>query len=195
MNTDIRSEILKQLDIDDLSVLCLTDENFYHICNRKEFWHTYFDHYQLKLPNDVKGIKEWIKLFKYVRDIDLQTHQILNELVGPIKFRGFANIFRSKTLYATDLDKITIDNEQANQLVLDFYDSLTGDNKPSFRMAIAYHKDQYLLELEGDNIDTHLPFNDMLAMYNKTYKQIAYTINKDIAYQYIFAIFYYQLQG
>ena len=42
MNTDIRSEILKQLDIEDLSALCLTDENFYLICNNKNFWYQYF---------------------------------------------------------------------------------------------------------------------------------------------------------
>lgn len=194
MNRDIRSEILKQLDVNDLSLLCLTDQNFYSICVNKDFWYNYFKYNQLIMPIEATTLKEWIKLFKYVKEIDIQTNRVLNGLAGPPKVVGFENTFQSKTLYITELDKVKI-NDPTNYVILDFFNSLIGDSKPSFRIVIAYYKDHYVLELEGSNFDASLPFTEMVNLYNKNYKDMAYKINRDIAYQYIFAILYYKLQG
>ena len=148
----------------------------------------------LPLKKDANSLQEWITLYQYSKHIDTRTKQVLSGLEGPIKMIGFYNSFASTYLSESQFGKIVIDNHMANQLVLNFYKSLNGDGDSSFAIKISY-KDGYLLELIGTNYDDQLPFLLMIDQYFKNEKQVAYTINRQIAYDYIFTILYYGLQN
>lgn len=169
MYVDIRKEILKHLDINELSIICQTDRNFTEICNSKDFWHNYFTHHKLRVLNNPNNMINWIILFKYTKEIDIKTNYILNHE----KFGRYQSVSLDENTL-----KYVIIGVQSDELI-NFFNNLIND---MVFITIIYHNKDYILELGVNDIGTMLHKN-------------SYIINKNIAYQYIFNILYYELQG
>src|SRR5688572_27962683 len=98
-NYDLRCGILQQLDISDLSTICLIDHMAQNICSQKYFWSEYFKSYGLPLPKEtLTRPLDWINLFNKYQEVDRKTKVILTQLSGPIKIIGYENTYRSRRI-------------------------------------------------------------------------------------------------
>ena len=64
-NPDTQLNILMQLDIDDVSNLCMLNPSFKKTCSSPYFWSLYFEKYYLPFPETTYNMPgSWIKAFK-----------------------------------------------------------------------------------------------------------------------------------
>jgi hypothetical protein len=66
---DVLYEILIHVEDDALKYYCSTSK-FNKICSSREFWKFKFDQYKLPIPQSELTSETWLKLYKFIVDID-----------------------------------------------------------------------------------------------------------------------------
>lgn len=196
MDNNILSEIFLYISMTDLSKMILVNININELVMSKSFWNMYLKKHGLPVPiKTITNIRDW----KYLIDCSTKANNLLNLMVDGKRFTTTTDG------YCLCIDNFIINDQKSNINLKDFIEDMNF--KYQFIPFAEDIKDAcgYPIYSRSEHITSKLKLR-IMCIKNKfkiillgmrdlsIVLEYKYEISKDVAFQYIFIFYYYNIK-
>lgn len=170
---DIKYEIYMNLDIHDLSAVCMTDKSSIQVCSSKLFWVQYFQKHHLPVPNNIDYYADWIEEFYIAKEVDDLIKQLEKEGINAINSyeKGYSTWVEGKTYVLDDAD---------------YTELLITDPIDGYLIKIIDHANQYDFDPKNTTIN---------IKYDNIWENNFVSQNSNFTYQWVLTYILYDENG
>ena len=116
-------QIMLNMDINDIKVLCLTNKSYHQICNQNDFWRALFKNHGLKIYQPQHTLVNWIKEYNKVLKASKEADDILR-VVKQVKITKIwfeiphGKKFTAKLNNTIKVDKQIVNDQEFRELLI-----------------------------------------------------------------------------